>query len=78
MVGAKRPSTKSKVWERCLLAEVDRTFSIKSLCFKQMGFEAKEILGMRIEVGQIGELCSFDSDILAFLLVLVFAKLGGM
>ena len=46
--------------ERWVLAEVDWAFSIKSLCFKQMGFEAKEILGDAIEAEQIGELCLFD------------------
>lgn len=42
-----------------MLAEVDRDLGIKLLCFKQIGFEAKEILEDSIEVEQIVQLCFF-------------------
>lgn len=60
-----------------MLAEVDRDVGIKLLCFKQIGFEAKEILEDSIEVEQIVQLCLFPFDIFAFALAPFHFKLRG-
>lgn len=77
VVVAKRLRIEINVWKRFMLAEVDRGLGINLLCFKQIGFEAKEIMGDSIEVEQIVELCLSAFDIFAFSPAPFSVKLRG-